>query len=226
MRPRHNRVSANDFTGALNASPAAPSPCRPQPFKLGVLASGAGTTLQALIDACAAGRLQAEVALVISNNAGSGALVRARAAGIDALHLSAATEGDADRLDSALCHALRSRGCALVVLAGYMKRIGPRLLADYAGALVNTHPSLLPRHGGQGMYGRHVHAAVLAAGDAETGVTIHHVDGDYDTGQVLAQARVPVLAGDDADTLAARVQAVERRLLCETLQQLIAARCR
>jgi len=105
----------------------------------------------------------------------------------------------------------------LVVLAGYMKKLGPRTLARFRGRIVNTHPALLPKFGGKGMYGIHVHRAVLAAGEAKTGASVHLVDEEYDTGRVVAQREVPVLAGDTPETLAERVQQHERALLIDVL---------
>jgi len=185
--------------------------------RIGILASHEGTTLQAVLDAIADGRLAAVVAVVISNNGGSGALRRAREAGVPAVHLSSATHPDPDELDREIRAALTSRQVDLVFLAGYMKKLGRHVLRDFGGRIWNTHPALLPRYGGQGMYGRRVHEAVLAAGDTETGASIHLVDAEYDTGRVIAQCRVPVLAGDSVDDLAARVQASERELIVQTL---------
>lgn len=190
------------------------------PLRIAVLASGEGLTLQALLDAIAAGALHAEIAVVVSNNADAGALRRARAAGIAALHVGAAahTAADTDALDAALTQTLQASGAALVVTAGYMKRLGPRVMAAFHRRMLNVHPSLLPKFGGQGMYDRHVHAAVLAAGERESGASVHFVEGDYDSGPVVAQARVPVLPGDTVETLAARVKTRERQLLVEVLE--------
>lgn len=193
-------------------------------MNLAVLASHEGTTLQAVLDACAAGKIAARVALVVSNNAGSGALRRARAAGVEALHLSGATHPDPLDLDRAISSALSQRRVDLVLLAGYMKRLGPVTLEAYAGRILNTHPALLPRFGGQGLYGARVHRAVLAAGERVTGASIHSVDAAYDTGPVLAQVTVPVEAGDTEDTLAARVQQAERALLIEVLADIASGR--
>jgi phosphoribosylglycinamide formyltransferase-1 len=101
-----------------------------------------------------------------------------------------------------------------------MKKLGPRTLERYRTRILNTHPALLPRYGGQGYYGRKVHEAVLAAGDRETGATVHLVDGDYDTGPILAQVRVPVRAGDSEETLEERVKEAERKLIVATLAEL------
>ena len=197
---------------------SAPGP----PLRLGFLASGGGTNMQAILDACADDRLHAEPRVVISNNSKAGAMERARAAGIPCCHLSSRTHPDPDALDEAIRAALQDHGVQVVCLAGYMKLMGPKTLAAYRGHILNIHPGLLPRHGGQGFYGRRVHEAVLAAGDAESGPTVHVVDEVYDNGPVLAQARVPVLPGDTPDTLAARVLEEEHRLFPETLQRIAA----
>jgi phosphoribosylglycinamide formyltransferase 1 len=184
---------------------------------LAVLASHEGPTLQAVLDACAHGAIPARVALVISNNAGSGALRRAARSQVDFLHLSGATHPQEPELDRAILEALRAHHIDLVLLAGYMKRLGPTVLAAYRGRILNTHPALLPRFGGRGMYGAHVHRAVLAAGERESGATVHLVEADYDSGPVLAQVRVPVEPGDSPESLAKRVQAAERAQLVALL---------
>lgn len=185
-----------------------------------MLASHEGTTLQAVLDACASGALPASVVLVISNNSGSGALRRAAQAGVPALHLSGAQLPDRAALDAAIRDALVEAGVEVVFLAGYMKRLGPQVLEAFKGRILNTHPALLPKFGGEGMYGMNVHRAVLAAGERETGPSVHLVDGDYDTGAVLEQRRVPVEPGDTAETLAERVQACERVLVVDVFREL------
>jgi phosphoribosylglycinamide formyltransferase-1 len=187
---------------------------------LGFLASHGGSNMQAIIDACREGRLCADPRVAISNNSTSMALQRARRAGIPAYHLSAVTHPDAEVLDREILRVLRAHGVDLVVLAGYMKKLGPHTLAAYPRRIVNIHPALLPRFGGEGMYGKLVHQAVLAAGVQTTGVTIHVVDDDYDRGRILAQHEVPVLAGDTPDSLAERVLKVEHRLYVETLRKI------
>ncbi len=157
---------------------------------------------------------------MICNNSKAGALERARRAGVPALHLSGATHPGPGALDEAMVDALRRHGVGLVVCAGYMKNVGPGVLAAYPRRVVNIHPALLPRHGGPGMYGLHVHEAVLAAGDAETGVTIHLVDEVYDHGPILAQATVPVDPGDTPEGLQARVLESEHRLYPDTLRRI------
>jgi phosphoribosylglycinamide formyltransferase-1 len=195
-------------------------------MKIAVLASGEGTTLQAVLDACASGRLPARVAVVISNNAAAGALRRAHSAGVPTRHLSAATAGGPAAQDQALSKTLVEFNTDLVLLAGYMKRLGPLTLAAFAGRIINIHPALLPQFGGQGMYGLNVHRAVLAAGLKISGASVHWVDENYDTGAVIAQVRVPVESGDSAQSLAARVQAAERELVIKVLAAAASGRLR
>jgi len=186
-------------------------------MNVGVLASHEGTTLQSLLDACATGRIHARVAVVVSNNGDSGALRRAREAGVQAVHLSAKTHEDPAALDAAIRDVLVAADVDVVFLAGYMKKLGRLVLEAYGGRILNTHPALLPRFGGPGMYGDRVFEAVLAAGETESGVSIHLVDADYDTGAVVRQCRVPVLRDDSVDDLKARVRAREKEFVVETL---------
>ena len=179
--------------------------------RLGFLASGAGSTFEAVVQACRDNTLDADPVLLICNNGKAGAFDRAAALSVRARHISARTEGDAEAADRAICAALEEAGVELVVLAGYLKKIGPAVLAAFHGRIVNTHPALLPKFGGVGMYGRHVHEAVIAAGETETGVSVHVVDDEYDHGPVLAQAIVSVEPGDTPESLAARVQARDRK---------------
>lgn len=189
-------------------------------MNLAIFASHFGSTLQAIIDAHLSGKLAARPRIVISNNSASEALNRARRAQIATVHLSQKTHPEPSALDAAIVAVLRASNADLVVLAGYMKRLGSGVLKLYSGRIINTHPALLPKFGGQGMYGDKVHQAVLEAGEAESGVTIHVVDDDYDTGLQVAQERVLVLPGDDVASLSARVQVLEKDLLVRTLDAL------
>jgi phosphoribosylglycinamide formyltransferase 1 len=189
-------------------------------FRLGFLASHRGTNMQAVIDACRAGRIPAQPVVVISNNRLSGALKRAAAADIDGYHLSSKTHPDPAHLDTAILQALRKHKVDLVILTGYLKKIGPKTLPGYRGRIINIHPSLLPKYGGPGMYGLRIHEAVLAARERTTGVTIHRVEGAYDEGAVLAQNLVPVKTDDTPESLAARVLEVEHTLLVETVRKI------
>src|ERR1700733_3629461 len=145
-------------------------------MNIAVLASGEGTTLQAVLDACASGRLPARVALVISNNEAAGALRRARSAAVPTRHLSAATVGGGVSLDQALRATLQEFPTDLGLLAGYLQRLGPVTVAAFAGRIINTLPALLPEFGGHGIFGSHVHRAVLKAGRRNSGATVHWVD--------------------------------------------------
>jgi phosphoribosylglycinamide formyltransferase 1 len=187
--------------------------------RLGVLASGRGSNVQAILAAIDRGDLHARVVVVVSNNSGAGALELARAAGIDALHISGRTHADPD---AAILTALRERDVDLLVFAGWMKKLDARVVAAFEGRAVNIHPAPLPRFGGQGMWGHHVHEAVIASGVTESGPTVHLVTEHYDEGPVLAHRPVPVLPDDTPDTLAARVLAAEHDLYWRVIADLIA----
>jgi phosphoribosylglycinamide formyltransferase-1 len=186
---------------------------------LGFLASHGGSNMQAIIDACKAGRLDAKPCVVVSNNSESMALQRAKNEGIPHYHISAVTHpGPLE--DEEILRVVRRHGVDTIILAGYMKMLGPATLRAYRGRILNIHPALLPKFGGKDMYGKRVHEAVLAAGEKVTGVTIHLVDEHYDTGPILNQCQVPVLPGDTADSLAERVLKHEHALYVETLQKM------
>jgi len=175
------------------------------PSRLAVLASGRGSNLQAILDHFdnIARERVAKVVLVASNRSDSPALIRAATASIDIASFDAADDG------SHLLELLRKFRIDLVVLAGYLKRVPPPVIREYAGRIINIHPALLPAFGGEGMYGARVHEAVLASGARESGVTVHLVDNEYDRGPIVAQWRVPVEESDTPESLAARVLAVE-----------------
>jgi len=189
----------------------------PEPLRIGVLASGEGTTLQAVLDACNSGALRAKVAAVISNNSGSGALRRAASGGAPTHHLSSKTHPNPAELDASICSTLTQAGVQLVLLAGFMKKLGPQTLLTFSKRIINTHPALLPKFGGQGMYGMNVHRAVIVAKERQSGATVHVVDSEYDTGPILAQCVVDVFEDDTPEKLAERVQAGERTLLVTVL---------
>lgn len=195
-------------------------------MRIAIFASGVGTTLDAILGSIRSNALPAEVALVVVNNAGCGALKRAQAAGIPTAYLSRMTHAEPEELDHAIRTALDAARADVVVLAGYMRKLGPETLQYYAGRIVNTHPSLLPRHGGHGMYGRRVHEAVMASGDTVTGISVHLVDGEYDTGPIIAQAQVAIVDGETVDSLEAKVREHEKRFLCEVLREIADGRIR
>ena len=190
-------------------------------LKLGFLASHGGSNMQAIIDSINSGALDAEACIVISNNSESKALERAEKEGIPAFHMSSAAYPDADELDRAIAMKMIEHNCDLVILAGYMKKIGGAVLRLFKGRILNIHPALLPKYGGKGMYGNNVHKAVIAAGDKESGPTIHIVDAVYDNGRILSQSKVPVLEDDTFETLAARVLEQEHILYARTLLEIV-----
>jgi phosphoribosylglycinamide formyltransferase-1 len=187
------------------------------PPRLGVLASGRGSNLQALLDAYSRGDLLAPVALVVSNNSGAGAFEIARARNVPTAHVSSKTHADPG---AALLACLYNHEVDLVVLAGYMKRLDSRVISAYRDRCINIHPAPLPRFGGPGMYGEHVHRAVLESGVPLSGPTVHRVTEEYDQGEILAHQPVPVLPSDDPASLAARVLAVEHDLYWRVIRDL------
>lgn len=200
--------------------PNARSNGKAEPLKLGFLASHNGTNMQAIIDACNEGRLDAEPCVVISNNSKSGALQCASREGIPGYHLSGKAHPEPEELDKAILNTFKDHNVNLVILAGYMKKIGPLTLAAYRGRILNIHPALLPKFGGKGMYGSYVHEAVLRAAEKITGVTIHIVDEKYDHGPIIAQTEMPLLEDDTVDSLSARVLTREHEFFAETLQKI------
>jgi formyltetrahydrofolate-dependent phosphoribosylglycinamide formyltransferase len=175
-------------------------------MRVAVCVSGRGSNLVALLDRLE-GSAAAAVVLVLSDRSDAPALAKAR-------ERSIATTVLADYRDAAAWLApLTEARVELLVLAGFLKLVPAEVVQAFRGRIINLHPALLPAFGGPGMYGGRVHAAVLASGARESGATIHLVTEEYDRGPILAQARVPVLPGDSPETLAARVQVVEHRLL-------------
>jgi phosphoribosylglycinamide formyltransferase-1 len=190
-------------------------------MRLGILVSGRGSNLEAVLDAIADGRLPAtEAVLVIANRPGIRALEVAARRGVPWRLMTLDDFRDGGARDDAIGAALTEARCELALLAGYDRLLRAPYFAAYAGRTINIHPSLLPRHGGPGMVGLAVHAAVLAAGEVETGVTIHDVTPALDAGPVILQRRVPVLPGDSPAALAARVLEVEHLALVEVLAEL------
>ena len=187
-------------------------------LRLAVLLSGTGRTLENLIAWQRRGDLLGEVVCVASSRARVRGLEIAEEAGIPARTFRLSEHGSRQERDRAMARWARSHDCDLVLLAGYLSLLD---LAGFAGVpVLNIHPALLPRHGGEGCWGHHVHEAVLAAGDTESGCTVHLVDEEFDRGRTLAQKAVPVLAGDDVDTLAARVFAAECELYPQTVNRI------
>lgn len=192
-------------------------------MKLGFFASHGGSNMQAIIDATKSGALSSHPALLISNNRNSQATARAQSEGMPFVVLNSVTHPDPDELDRAMLAGLEEHEVELIILAGYMKMIGPRVLEAFADRILNIHPALLPKFGGHGMFGQHVHRAVLEAGERTTGVTIHLVNSEYDQGRIIAQTEVPVLPDDTVESLAARVLKREHEFFVETLARIVAS---
>jgi len=186
-------------------------------LNIGFLSSHGGSNMQAVLDAIQARALQAKPCVLISNNSKSKAIERAISFNFPYRHISQITHPDPDIHDSEILETLRDHKVDILLLLGYMKKLGPKTLNEYRGKIINIHPSLLPKYGGIGMYGRNVHEAVLANKEAQTGVTIHLVDEDYDTGRVIDQCIVPVQLNDSVDSLSERVLRREHEFLVETL---------
>jgi phosphoribosylglycinamide formyltransferase-1 len=182
-------------------------------LSLAVFASGGGSNLQALIDAAKSGVFHGQVSAVISNSSKAYALTRARNELIPAYHISSVTIPDPEQFAGRIREVLETHAVNLIVLAGYMKLLPSSIIRLYRSRIINIHPALLPKYGGPGMYGIHVHKAVMASGDKISGATVHFVDEAYDSGAILIQRTVPVLPGDDPETLARRVLTVEHEIL-------------
>ena len=185
----------------------------PTPPRLAVLISGRGSNLQSIIAAIAEGRLEAQVAVVVSNRAGAPGLERARAAGIESIHLSPRDYPNRDAYDQAVADALVSRGVSLVCLAGFMRLVGRPLLDAFPNRILNIHPSLLPA-----FPGLDAQRQALEHGVRVTGVTVHLVTAGLDDGPIVGQAAVPVLDGDTVETLAARILVEEHRIYPEAIR--------
>jgi phosphoribosylglycinamide formyltransferase-1 len=189
-------------------------------IRLAVLASGRGSNLEALFLAQDAGRLTAaRIVLVISNRAQAPALALAKARSVATRYVQPSQFASLEAYDAKLLEACQEAGIDAIALAGYTRRLSSVFIAAYPGRILNMHPSLLPRHGGPGMLGPKVHQSVLAAGDVESGCTVHLVTEGLDEGPILSQRRVAVLPGDTPETLAARVLMEEHQLYADTLEQ-------
>jgi phosphoribosylglycinamide formyltransferase 1 len=180
-----------------------------------VFASGKGTTLQSIIDNIKNGELKSKLLLVVSNNADAYALERARRMEIDTYVIKSTKLNE---IDAELINVLGVYDIDLIVLAGYLKLIGEKLINRYT--IINTHPSLLPKFGGKGMYGMNVHRAVIESKEEYSGATLHFVNNCYDKGKIIKQMKIKVAANDTAETLSQKVQACEKEQLIAALKDL------
>lgn len=186
-------------------------------LRIGVLVSGGGTNLQSIIDAVEAGILKSQIVAVISNKESAYGLVRARKHHIPTYFINPIEEG----YDEKLLACLREKQVDLIVLAGYLKILNETLIEAFKGRIINIHPSLLPKFGGKGFYGLHVHESVLAAGEEESGATVHYVDAGVDTGQIILQRTLKVMSEDTPETLQKRIlEQIEHKILVEAIQNI------
>lgn len=190
-------------------------------MNIAVFASHGGSDLQAIIDGCKNNKINANVAAVISNNGSSMALQRAINENIPSYHLSARKSGSEEILASEILDVLSKHSIDMIFLAGYMRMLHISILEKYNNRIFNIHPALLPKFGGKGMYGINVHTAVIEAKETETGVTIHRVSAEYDSGEIVAQTKVPVLENDTPEVLAARVLEIEHEFLVEVISNIV-----
>ncbi len=189
--------------------------------RLAVFCSGTGSNFKSLHTAITEKPLDAEIVLCISNRSQCGAMEYARENGIAAAHISEKQFASYDDFAASMLDALHEHGVEAIMLAGYMRKVPDAVVAAYPDRMLNIHPALLPKFGGEGMYGIHVHTAVLAAGETESGATVHMVNEEYDKGRIVLQECVPVLSGDTPETLAERVLACEHRLYPAALEKLL-----
>lgn len=184
-------------------------------LKLGFLASGNGSSARAICAAIRCGELAAEARLLVSNRREAKALAWARADGLIARHIP--TLGDPGAADLELAEAMQAQGVNLIILSGYLRHLGPKLLSAFDGRILNIHPGPLPQFGGEGLYGRRVHEAVIAAGVDRSAIVIHGVDEVYDRGPEISRKWVRIEPGETAEALEARVKALEPGFFVETL---------
>lgn len=189
-------------------------------MKLGFLASHGGSNMQAILNGCQSGAIKAEPTLLICNNPKATAIERATRAGIPFKVLNGKTHPDPQQLDQAMRESLMEAGIDLVILAGYMKKIGPLTLSAFSNRILNIHPALLPKFGGKGMYGMRVHQAVIEAGETESGSTVHLINEEYDEGPILQQSPIPVMPDDTAESLQARIMVNEYSLYPDTIAKI------
>ena len=187
---------------------------------IAVFASGSGSDMQSVIDACESGQINGKVVAVIASRPGIFALERAAKHNIPSKVFSVKEYGSPEAKDGAIVEYLKPMGIDLIVLAGCLSIVSKPLLDVYEGRIINIHPSLIPRHCGKGMYGLHVHESVLASGDKVSGCTVHFVDSGTDTGKIIRQVTVPVEEGDTPETLQARVLVQEHKLLPQVVAEL------
>ncbi len=189
--------------------------------RIAVFCSGNGSNFKALFQAIGSKQLPAAIVLCLSNRARCGAMEFAGQNGMATLHLTEKQFPSFNEFADTMVEQLKKHQIDIILLAGYMRKVPDAVVAAFPDRMLNIHPALLPKFGGEGMYGMHVHTAVLEAGETETGATVHFVNEEYDKGEILLQRTVPVLPDDTAETLAARVLECEHRLYPAALEKLL-----
>ena len=189
--------------------------------RLAVFCSGSGSNFKSIYQAIAEKKLNAEIRLCLSNRSQCGAMEFALQHGIAAVHITEKQFSSFDEFAAAMVACLRDAQIDNVLLAGYMRKVPDAVVKAFPDRMLNIHPALLPKFGGEGMYGLYVHSAVLEAGERESGATVHFVNEEYDKGKILLQRTVPVLADDTPESLAARVLECEHRLYPDALEKLL-----
>lgn len=190
-------------------------------LKISVLVSGGGTNLQSVIDSVEAETIpNAKIACIISSNGKAYAIERGKKHNIKTFIIGKEQIQDPKERTEKIIETLKNAETDLVVLAGYMSILRPELVKAFAGKIINIHPSLIPKFCGEGFYGKKVHQAVINAGEKESGATVHFVDEGVDSGPIILQKKVPVMEGDTADILAARVLEVEHQILTEAINKI------
>jgi phosphoribosylglycinamide formyltransferase-1 len=187
-------------------------------LNIAVFASGRGSNFQALQSAIVKEKFPAQIVVVISNKSNAGALELARSSNIPAFHISQRQFPNEEAFNKKIFDTLQAHNVNFIVLAGYMKKIDPALIREYRGKIINIHPALLPKFGGEGMFGSHVHEAVIKAKEKISGATVHVVDEDYDHGKIILQDIISVTENDTPETLAAKVLKIEHRILPEVVR--------
>jgi phosphoribosylglycinamide formyltransferase 1 len=195
-------------------------------MNIAVFASGRGSNFQAILDAIDAGLLPARVVVLISNKSDAGAMEIARAHNISIRHLSQKMFSSEDAMADAMLEVLEETHSEFIALAGYLKKIPAQVIRQYRNRIVNIHPALLPSFGGAGMYGHHVHEAVIASGEKVSGATVHVVDEEYDRGPIVLQKTVAVIPDDTPDSLALKVLKVEHEIFPLALRAFAEGRVR
>ncbi|ACF44474.1 phosphoribosylglycinamide formyltransferase [Pelodictyon phaeoclathratiforme] len=190
--------------------------------RIAVFCSGGGSNFKSIYRSIAEKPLNAEIVLCLSNRSQCGAMEFAHEQGIATVHITEKQFDSFDEFADAMVTRLKDAQIDVVLLAGYMRKVPDAVVRAFPERMLNIHPALLPKFGGEGMYGIHVHSAVIAAGEKESGATVHFVNEEYDKGKILLQRAVPVLQGDTPEILAARVLACEHQLYPDALEKLLA----